>query len=105
MGKGSWQRPYNKRAFDENYERMQRERNASQVPIVTENVAREPRLIALTLDELRTVVFKTSVAYAHGREGGGDTIQEREWARAAALRDALEDLGFKREAEMIGGAG
>lgn len=66
---------------------------------VTYNVTRE-RSLVLTLDELRTIVFRTSVAYA--REG---SIQEAEWSRAAALKDALADLGFHREAEMIGGAG
>jgi hypothetical protein len=30
--------------------------------------------------------------------------QEAEWNRAAALKRALEALGYDRESEMIGGA-
>lgn len=68
---------------------------------------RTKRLIALTLDELRTIVFETSVAYSYVvRCVAGECAytQEAEWARAAALKTALERLGYEREAEMIGGA-
>lgn len=60
-----------------------------------------PVFLALSLDELRTIVFETSVAYANAQP----YTQQAEWARAAALRDALERLGYTRESEMIGGAG
>lgn len=101
MGKGDLRRPGDERSFRENYDRIFG-RKTSDEREVTENVGHpEARLLALSLDELRTIVFKTSVAYAHPRA----SIQEAEWARAAALRDALSDLGFEKEAEMIGGAG
>lgn len=133
MSKGSWRRPENSGSFQENYDRIFG-RKTSDAPIVTEfgtappveqqyrvvpiervlrgrSVAEEidrltraitgERHLVLSLDELRTIVFKTSVAYARP----GASIQEAEWNRAAALRDALEDLGYTREAEMIGGAG
>lgn len=111
MSKGSWRRPFDQRAFDANHERIFG-RKTSDSPIVKESVragaidrlARAitgERHLVLSLDELRTIVFKTSVAYARP----GASIQEAEWNRAAALRDALEDLGYTREAEMIGGAG
>lgn len=103
MGKGDLRRPGDDKAFAENYERVFG-RKTSGVPIVTESdTPPGPRHLAITLDEVRTIVFRTSVAYA-GPAGRG-AIQEAEWARAAALRDALTDLGFVREAEMIGGAG
>jgi hypothetical protein len=102
MGKGSWRRPGDDRAFQENYDRAFGRKPSEGEKVTKDDIAEiRERAIALTLDELRSLVFKTSVAYARP----GRSIQEAEWARAAALRDALQDLGFDREAEMIGGAG
>lgn len=97
MGKGSWRRPTGP-SFGPEYDRIFG-RKPSPEAEVTDTDTRERHLV-LSLDELRTIVFRTSVAYA--RDG---SIQEREWSRAAALKDALADLGFARESEMIGGAG
>lgn len=113
MGKGSMRRPEDLGSYQENHDRIFG-RKTSDTPIVKDSVTadrpivvtyehNDPRYIPVTLDEVRTIVFRTSVAYA-GPAGRG-AIQEAEWARAAALRDALSDLGFEREAEMIGGAG
>lgn len=103
MGKGSWRRPTGP-AFDANYDRIFGRKSSSSLGVTdTVPAQREQRALVLTLDELRVIVFRTSVAYTKGVRVG--TIQEAEWLRAAALRDSLEDLGFEREAEMIGGAG
>ena len=102
MSKGSRRRPGDEKAFDSNYDRVFGRKPSDGAKVTKDDIAEiRERAIALTLDELRSLVFKTSVAYARP----GRTIQEAEWARAAALRDALTDLGFDREAEMIGGAG
>lgn len=121
MGKGSWRRPTGP-DFDENYcktfpnargcvaarnqaalDEAKAER-AERAELVQQRAEeRAKRLIALSLDELRTIVFETSVAYANQGDGP-DSIQEAEWSRAAALKVALERLGYEREAEMIGGA-
>ena len=135
MGKGSWRRP-NGPDFDKNYCKnfptsrgclSAREIQARQVSEIADAVnandkaerqrradhamqrseERAKRLIALTLDELRSIVFETSVAYCEKHISQpvlADFLQEAEWNRAAALKTALERLGYARESEMIGGA-
>jgi hypothetical protein len=121
MGKGSWRRP-NGPGFDLNFcknfpdsrgcererlaleafdklDEQKRERQERADHAEERANERAKRLIALTLDELRTIVFETSVAYAQSVE-----MQEAEWNRAAALKNALSALGYERESEMIGGA-
>lgn len=124
MSKGSWRRP-NGPGFDENFctnfpesrgcerERVtqkaidaaeaQKQARRERADYVEQRAKeRANRVIALTLDELRAIVFETSVAYAQTDQY--DSTQEAEWARAAALKASLERLGYEREAEMIGGA-
>lgn len=120
MGKGSWRRPTGP-GFDENYcanfpnsrgcaaQRAQDQEDAAKAErqeraefVMQRAAEREKRLIALSLDELRTIVFETSVAYADAYAHA--STQEAEWERAAALKAALERLGYERESEMIGGA-
>lgn len=122
MGKGSWRRPTGP-DFDKNYchafphsrgcvaarnqelldaEKAERRERADYAMQRADERAK--RVIALTLDELRTIVFETSVAY-HGQDPHYEwNAQAAEWSRAAALKRALEALGYDRESEMIGGA-
>lgn len=118
MGKGDWRRPTGPQ-FDENYCRVfpkargcvasiaeqkladeKSDRQARADAHATRMAERATQTIHLSLDQLRAIVFETSVAY--GRKG--TTTQEKEWNRATALKIALERLGYDKEAEMIGGA-
>lgn len=120
MSKGSWRRPTGPE-FDKNYciafprsrgcvaqkvqdalDQMKAERRERADLIAQRAEERTKRMLALTLDELRTIVFETSVAYA--KQLLLDNTQSAEWDRAAALKTALERLGYERESEMIGGA-
>jgi hypothetical protein len=99
MGKGSRLRPVDRDAFIANFERIfRRDTSPSGVPELSD-AARNERWLTLSLDELRVIVFKTSVAYARSL---GNSVQAAEWERAAALRASLTELGYTREAEMIG---
>lgn len=122
MGKGSWRRP-NGPDFDQNFcsnfpnsrgcerervmqaaldeaDKQKQERQERADAHEQRQAERTGRMIALTLDELRRIVFSTSVAYAEKQP----YTQEAEWSRAATLKDELERLGYDREAELIGGA-
>lgn len=103
MSKGSKRRPtlVTEAEHTSNWERTFGQK-ASQEDKVTglDNMTGERHLV-LSLDELRTIVIQTSAAFVRG---GAHSQQEAEWSRTAALRDALEQLGFVRESEMIGGA-
>lgn len=125
MSKGSWRRPTGP-DFDKNYcltfpnargcvaaraqERLDQEKSERAARAEQVMQRSTSRFIALSLDELRALVFETSVAYADTIKPycdeceTGASVQEAEWARAAALKAGLERLGFEREAEMIGGA-
>lgn len=124
MGKGSWRRP-NGPGFDENFCKVfpnsrgcERERVVQQM-IDEQEAAKEERrqradeiekhaarYIVLSLDELRSIVFETSAAFCSycPLNEEQQSQQDAEWSRTAALKDALERLGYTREAEMIGGA-
>jgi hypothetical protein len=106
VSKGSWRRPAqvsDAEVADRWARAFAQEKDADGAPSrgsAAPHVGGE-RFVALSLDELRAIVFKTSTAYAHALD---KSVQVAEWERAAALANALQDLGFVREADMIGGA-